>query len=283
MHGPRVLSTVTDIDTHKIGTQFSARGSRFAVDLDPFLNMDLFEITGPTFAPHPHAGFSAATYMFDDSVTRLHNRDSLGDKSLIEPGGLHWTVAASGIVHDEVVEETGRLGHGVQIFVRLPESAEENDPYGMHFTPGDLPSGELSEGVTMRVVAGEAFGMRSPVREAAESHVYDLLLGPGARVEIPVDPDFRGFLMTVRGNGRIATPTSRGDIGPVGLAVFEQGEGAVEVEAGEQGAQFLFGAGRPLRTPAYMYGGFCMSSQPRVVDAVERYQSGAMHGLLTAP
>ncbi|MFJ8025745.1 pirin family protein [Streptomyces sp. NPDC096311] len=283
MHGPRVLSTVTDIDTHKIGTQFSARGSRFAVDLDPFLNMDLFEITGPTFAPHPHAGFSAATYMFDDSVTRLHNRDSLGDNSLIEPGGVHWTVAASGIVHDEVVEESGRLGHGVQIFVRLPESAEEADPYGLHFPPNELPKGELTEGVTLRVVAGEAFGMRSPVREAAESHVYDLLLQPGARVEIPVDPDHRGFAMTVRGSGRIATPTSRGDLGPVGLAVFEPGEGAVEIEAGEQGAQFLFGAGRPLRTPAYMYGGFCMSSESRVVEAVERYQSGAMHGLLTAP
>ncbi|MFI8949662.1 pirin family protein [Streptomyces sp. NPDC053750] len=59
----------------------------------------------PGLRSAPHAGFSAATYMFDDSSTRLHNRDSLGDTSLIEPGGLHWTVAGSGIVHDEVVEE----------------------------------------------------------------------------------------------------------------------------------------------------------------------------------
>ncbi|MFE4758200.1 pirin family protein [Streptomyces mirabilis] len=283
MYGPRVLSTVTDIDTHKIGTQLPARGARGTVDLDPFINLDLFEVSGPTFAPHPHAGFSAATYMFDDSVARIQNRDSLGDKSLIEPGGLHWTVAASGIVHDEVVEETGRLGHGVQIFVRLPASAEVDDPYGMHFTPQELPSGELAEGVTLRVVAGEAFGMRSPVREAAESHMYDLMLGPGARVEIPVDPEHRGFAMTVRGNGGIATPTTSSEIGPTGLAVFEQGEGVVAIEAGEQGAQFLFGAGRPLLTPAYMYGGFCMSSESRVIDAVDRYHSGAMHGLLTAP
>jgi hypothetical protein len=32
-----------------------------------------------------------------------------------------------------------------------------------------------------------------------------------------------------------------------------------------------------------MHGGFCLSSRDRVADAVERYQSGAMHGLLTAP
>ncbi|MEU3618937.1 pirin-like C-terminal cupin domain-containing protein [Streptomyces sp. NPDC006872] len=281
--GPRVLSTVMEIETHERGTLFSARGARFAVDLDPFLNTDLFRMTGPVFSPHPHAGFSAVTYLFDDSTTRFHNRDSLGDKSLIEPGGVHWTVAGSGIVHDEVVEEVGRLGHGAQIFVRLPETDEQNDPYGMHFTPQELPSGELAEGVRVRVVAGEAFGLRSPVREAAGSHVYDLILAPGARVEIPVDPEFRGFVMTVEGDGRIATPASRGELGPAGLAVFEPGTGAVELAAGERGAQFLFGAGRPLRTPAYMYGGFCLSSRTRVTEAVERYQSGEMHGLLTAP
>ncbi|MEW1722883.1 pirin family protein [Streptomyces sp. NPDC093109] len=283
MNAPRVLSTVTEIDTHERGTLFSARGARFSVDLDPFLNTDLFRMTGPVFAPHPHAGFSAVTYLFDDSTTRFHNRDSLGDTSMIEPGGVHWTVAGSGIVHDEVVEEIGRLGHGAQIFVRLPEAVEQDDPYGMHFTPGELPSDELAEGVRVRVVAGEAFGLRSPVREAAGSHVYDLTLGPGARVAIPVDPGFRGFVMTVGGEGRIATPGSRGELGPVGLAVFEPGDGDVELTAGERGAQFLFGAGRPLRTPAYMYGGFCLSSRTRVTEAVERYHSGAMHGLLTAP
>ncbi|MFE1985854.1 pirin family protein [Streptomyces mirabilis] len=283
MNEPRALSTVMELDTHERGTLFSARGARFAVDLDPFLNTDLFRMTGPVFAPHPHAGFSAVTYLFDDSTTRFHNRDSLGDKSMIEPGGVHWTVAGSGIVHDEVVEEVGRLGHGAQIFVRLPETDEQNDPYGMHFTPQELPSDELADGVRVRVVAGEAFGLRSPVREAAGSHVYDLMLGPGARVEIPVDPEFRGFVMTVEGDGRIATPASRGELGPAGLAVFEPGTGAVELAAGEQGGQFLFGAGRPLRTPTYMYGGFCLSSRTRVTEAVERYQSGEMHGLLTAP
>ena len=283
MIGPRTLSTVLELDTHRHGTVFSARGARMTVDLDPFLNIDLFAMTGPVFSPHPHAGFSAVTYLFDDSTTRFHNRDSLGDRSMIEPGGLHWTVSGSGIVHDEVVEQTGRLGHGAQIFVRLPAHAENADPYGMHFSAADLPDAEPAEGARMRVVAGQAFGMSSPVREAAGSHVYDLFLEPGAHVEIPVDPEHRGFVMTVEGDGRVTTEDGRGVLGPAGLAVFEPGEGAVALEAGEQGAQFLVGAGRPLRTPAYMHGGFCLSSRERVVEAVERYNSGEMHGLLTAP
>jgi hypothetical protein len=42
-----------------------------------------------------------------------------------QPGGLHRTVAGSGIVHDEVVEEIGRIGHGVRpgARVELPATA----------------------------------------------------------------------------------------------------------------------------------------------------------------
>lgn len=279
----RILSTVMELQTHEQGTVFSARGARFQVDLDPFLNIDLFEMTGPVFAPHPHAGFSAVTYMFDSSTTRFHNRDSLGDRSLIEPGGVHWTVSGSGIVHDEVVEEVGRVGRGAQIFVRLPSSAELDDPYGMHFTPGELPTAELDGGVRMRVVAGEAFGAQSPVREAAHSHVYDLTLMAGARVTIPVDPSFRGFVMTVTGGARIFAGDMSGTMGPTGLAVFEAGEGAVELEAGPQGAQLLFGAGRPINEPAHMLGGFCLSTPDRAMDAVRRYRAGELDGLISAP
>ena len=283
MSDARVLSTVLELPTHQSGSVFSARGPRMQVDLDPFLNVDLFAMTGPVFAPHPHAGFSAVTYLFDDSTTRFHNRDSLGDNSMIEPGGVHWTVSGSGIVHDEVVEEVGRLGHGAQIFVRLPASAETDSPYGMHFDTTGLPTTDPVAGAQIRVVAGAAFGLRSPVREASGSHVYDLTLAPGARIEVPVDVAHRGFAMTVHGGGRITTTGGEGTLGETGLAVFEPGTGPVLLEAGAQGAQFLFGAGVPLRTPAYMYGGFCLSSRERVTEAIERYQAGDMHGLLTAP
>lgn len=279
----RRFSTVTSLQDMRQGSLFAARGARFQVDLNPFLNADLFEMTGPVFAPHPHAGFSAVTYLFEDSTTRFHNRDSLGDRSLIEPGGVHWTVAGSGIVHDEVVEEVGRIGHGAQIFVRLPAAAELDDPYGMHLTPQQLPIVELDGGGRIRVVAGELSGARSPVREAAQAHVYDVVLPAGVRTELPVHPEHRGFLMTVTGTATVATGGTVGHLGETGLAVFEVGPGAIEIEAGPRGVQLLVGAGRPIEQPAYMAGGFCLSSEDRVADAVDRYRAGAMHGLISAP
>lgn len=279
----RFFSTVVDLDTHGAGPTFAARGPRMMVDLDPFLNVDLFEMRGPVFAPHPHAGFSAVTYMFEDSTTSFQNRDSLGDRSLIEPGGLRWTVAGSGIVHDEVVAEVGRWGHGAQIFVRHPSAGEVAEPYGQTLARRELPIVELDHGSRLRVVAGEAQGARSPVVDPARPQVYDLVLGAQDRTELVLDGLWRGFVMTVSGAARLATSIGTARIGPVGLAVFEPGDGTIEVVADEPGAHLLVGAGVPLHQPAHMAGGFCLSTEERLVEAIERYRSGAMDGLLVAP
>ncbi|OUS79673.1 hypothetical protein [Rhodococcus sp. NCIMB 12038] len=158
--------------------------------------------------------------------------------SMIEPGGLHWTVAGSGIVHGEVVEDLGRIGPGAQIFVRLPDSSELDQPYGMHFTPAELPMTDVAEGVQIRVVTGQLFGATSPVREAAAVHVYDVVLAPGAVVELAVVPGSPG-VRDDRRRWRTGSDRNRlGTLGPGvrgsgGLAVFETGAGPVEVPPGK--------------------------------------------------
>ena len=67
-----------------------------AEPIDPFLGVDHAWISTPTFQPHPHAGFSAVSYLFLDSETGIDNRDSLGNRNHIQPGGLHWTAAGAG-------------------------------------------------------------------------------------------------------------------------------------------------------------------------------------------
>lgn len=57
----RALSTVMELPSNDMGPNLTTRGARMQVDLDPFLNLDLFAMTGPVFSPHPHAGFSAAS------------------------------------------------------------------------------------------------------------------------------------------------------------------------------------------------------------------------------
>jgi redox-sensitive bicupin YhaK (pirin superfamily) len=114
------VSTTARLQRMNHGSQFRAYGlhdNEPAALIDSFLGIDHARMSGATFPPHRHAGFSAVSYLFLDSETAIDNRDSLGNRTLILPGGLHWTAAGRGVVHEEVPVETGKTAHMLQIFV----------------------------------------------------------------------------------------------------------------------------------------------------------------------
>jgi redox-sensitive bicupin YhaK (pirin superfamily) len=82
-------------------------------------NRDEFRVTGRPFPPHPHAGFSAVTYVLEDSEGKLRSRDSLGNDLVTGPGGIVWTQAGSGLIHEELPADSNRELHAVQVFVNL--------------------------------------------------------------------------------------------------------------------------------------------------------------------
>ena len=95
------MTTILPLQRANHGSHFRAyglHGSEMGL-IDPFLGVDHAWISGPTFPPHPHAGFSAVSYLFLDSETGIANHDSIGNHNLIRPGGLHWTTAGRGVVH----------------------------------------------------------------------------------------------------------------------------------------------------------------------------------------
>ena len=100
--------------------------------MDPFVNLDDFEMDRPIFRAHPHAGFSAVTYMFEDSAGTFRNRWSHGGDELIGPGAVHRSQAGSGMLLEEVPTEPGVSCHGLQMFVKLPASMELSDPAAFH-------------------------------------------------------------------------------------------------------------------------------------------------------
>ena len=48
------------------------------VAASPLAVLDDFRVPGLPFSPHPHAGFAAVTYVFEDSPGDLRSRASLG-------------------------------------------------------------------------------------------------------------------------------------------------------------------------------------------------------------
>lgn len=113
--------------------------------------------------PHPHIGLSTLTFLFEGSI--MH-KDSLGTEMEIKPGAVNWMTAGKGIVHSERTPEylrkTDKTLHGLQIWVALPKELEQMEPNFVHVEANDIPSWE-KDGVTYKLIAGEAFGKQSPV------------------------------------------------------------------------------------------------------------------------
>ncbi len=113
--------------------------------------------------PHPHIGLATVTYLFEGAI--MH-RDSLGSEQKIVPGDVNWMTAGRGIVHSERTPAEDRASgltmHGIQTWVALPLDDEEVEPSFEHHAADTLPVVERN-GVTLRVIAGTAFGETSPV------------------------------------------------------------------------------------------------------------------------
>lgn len=164
------ISALVPATAQATGAQFSVK----SIDVDalgsgrarPVLLLDDFRVSGRPFGPHPHAGFSAVTYVFEDSPGGLRSRDSLGDDVITAPGGIVWTQAGRGLVHEETPSEVGRELHGMQIFVDLRSANKHIPPRMLRLDSSEIPEWRSAAGDRVRVLAGSYESEASPLRPA---------------------------------------------------------------------------------------------------------------------
>ncbi|TRW23935.1 pirin family protein [Flavobacterium zepuense] len=140
--------------------------------------------------PHPHIGLSTLTYLFEGNI--MH-KDSLGTEMEIVPGQVNWMTSGKGIVHSERTPERLRHSdkylHGLQIWVALPKHLEQMDPSFAHITEDELPVWQDGN-VTVKLIAGEAFGKKSPV--PVYSPLYFIELKSTAEQKMQIGKDLYG-------------------------------------------------------------------------------------------
>ena len=130
-------------------------------------------------------GLSTLSYLLEGEMV---HRDSAGNVETIRPGDVNWMTAGHGIVHSErspaKVQAQGGTMFGQQIWVALPKALEEMPPGFSHHAEGTLPGLE-ADGVSLTIVAGQAFGQRSPMPVYSDLMYADVVLKPGARFQVP--------------------------------------------------------------------------------------------------
>ncbi len=216
--------------------------------------------------PHPHIGLSTVSYLFGGQVT---HRDSLGVEQVIRPGEVNWMTAGSGIAHSERFEDPAALAGGnlemIQTWVALPEKDEEATPSFNNYTPEQLPV-FTEKGVWMRLIAGDAYGLRNDVRTNSPLFYLHVVLEKGARFGLPKEHSERGFYI------------AKGSVEVGGVAynegqmlVFSKGVDPI-ILAKEASTLMLLG-GEPLGE-RFIWWNFVSSRRERIEQAKEDWKQG---------
>lgn len=233
---------------------------------------------GIDIRPHPHIGLATVTYLYRGA---FQHRDSLGTDQMIHPGEVNWMIAGNGVTHSERTSEAMRTNpgalYGIQTWVTLPEEAEDMGAAFEHHGKEALPY--LDEGgKQVRLILGQAWGERAPVKTFTETFYADAVLVAGAKLPLPDDHEDRGVYV-LEGSILVA-----GDVFEAGrMMVFRPGD-RIALTAGERGARLMLLGGATMNGPRYISWNFVASSKERIEAAKEAWKKGDFeHGRFQLP
>jgi redox-sensitive bicupin YhaK (pirin superfamily) len=242
--------------------------------IGPFVFFDYFGPVdfppgrGIDVRPHPHIGLATVTYLFEGSQT---HRDTLGSVQEIRPGDVNWMTAGRGIAHSERTGQEARASghrmHGIQSWVGLPQADEEAPPAFHHFDVADLPEWE-DKGVTMRMIAGSAFGLVSPVKTFSPIFYADARFAPGGALHYGAEHEERA-LFVIEGEVQSGSAQTHG---PGALLALDKDE-EVSLYADAPARVMLLG-GAALDGERHIWWNFVSSSKDRIERAKQEWQSG---------
>ncbi|MGC9353017.1 MAG: pirin family protein [Mariniphaga sp.] len=217
--------------------------------------------------PHPHIGLSTLTYLFEGA---LMHRDSLGSVQEIRPGAVNWMTAGKGMVHSERTPENLRdrekTFHGLQIWVALPKNIEQSEPSFTHIPASELPEWE-QDGVKMKLIAGGAFGKKSPV--PVHNPLYMIELKSREETEVNIGSQLFGesALYILEGNIK-----NDGNMYEPNQLLVGKESSLCSFTMGANSTVYLFG-GEPFPEERFIYWNFVSSDKDLIEKAKQDWKA----------
>jgi redox-sensitive bicupin YhaK (pirin superfamily) len=230
---------------------------------DHYGPQDVSASVGMNVGPHPHTGLQTASWLFSGEI---EHRDSLGTHAMVRPGELNLMTGGHGIAHSEVATPETTTLHGVQLWIALPDEHRHTARDFRHYAPASL----ALPGASARVFLGSLAGDASPVPTFTPLLGAELVLEPGARLVLDVDPGFEhGVLQDV---GAVAVGGTTLDTGE--LAYLAPGTRPLELANVADGpARVLVLGGTPFTEEIVMWWNFVGRSHDEIAAFRESWQA----------
>jgi redox-sensitive bicupin YhaK (pirin superfamily) len=244
-------------------------------DTDPFLLLDAFGSDNPDdfiagFPWHPHRGIETITYMLNGKV---RHGDSLGNKGILSDGDVQWMTAGSGIIHEEMPEQTDGKMAGFQLWANLPSHHKMMHPRYQDIKSEEIPEIESESGARVRVICGEFEGTKGPVQDiVTDPEYYDVTIGENMKFTHTIKEGYTAFAYVFQGDGKFAT-NQEGEVNEGTLVLYDDGT-KITVHAGDNGVRFLLISGKPLNEPIAWRGPIVMNTDEELRVAFDEYRRG---------
>ncbi|PKU73455.1 pirin-like protein isoform X2 [Dendrobium catenatum] len=235
--------------------------------LDPFLLLDYATVSPPAgFPDHPHRGFETVSYVLEGAIT---HEDFAGHKGTIGAGDLQWMTAGRGIIHSEMPAGDG-VNKGLQLWVNLSSKDKMIEPNYQELQSKDINRVQ-KDGIDVRIIAGEAFGVRSPIYTRTPTMFLDFAMNPGSQLHQPITEGWNAFVYIIEGEGVFGHESSSTALSHHTL-ILSDGDGVKAWNKSRRSLRFLLIAGQPLNEPVVQYGPFVMNTLEEIEQAFEDYR-----------
>jgi redox-sensitive bicupin YhaK (pirin superfamily) len=222
---------------------------------------------------NPHRGIATLTYILAGEVEHL---DSIGNHETLSSGGVHWTNAGKGIVHNEAIRPELRVNNPdvsvVRFWVNLPSRRKSGEPEYFSLRSNEIPKKELDD-ITgrIKILSGEYGNAVAKVPCYSKEFLYHIQLEAGKQFSITTNKaiDCAAFLPSNKAvindiefqAGKLVVFTSHGEI----IEIDNRSETAIDI--------ILFG-GQPYDEPIVLDGFFVMNTPHEITQAYNDYYDG---------
>lgn len=228
---------------------------------------------GLPFGPHPHRGMETVTFILEGDIA---HKDSDGNYSVIESGGVQWMTAGKGLIHAEVSSEKFKKEGGplelLQLWVNLPKRLKMMAPSYRGVQEDRISTWKnKEETVKARVVSGNFKGIRGAFDTPTSVDLSIVEFEDSSKVELEIPKTDNIFFYVVRGELEV----NEINVPELHLAEFSKNHEKLNISANDKSI-LLLGHAKPFEEKVVFGGPFVMNSEEEIRQAYEDYKAGKM-------
>lgn len=258
---------------------YSPLPTRSLQQIDPFIFLNHHgpqtyprNNNGLPFGPHPHRGMETVTFIIDGDIA---HKDSAGNESVINAGGVQWMTTGSGLIHAEVSSEKFKKEGGnmeiLQLWINLPAKHKMTAPKYIGLQKDKIPHITNKKGVTVNLIAGEWKGEKGSFKTITDIFLSTIEFKKEGSISFEIEKTKNIFFYLISGSLKVNSTL----IDKLHLVEFTNDDEKIIINAQEDSI-LLFGTAEPFNEPMVAQGPFVMNTHQEIQQAYDDYHNGKM-------